>query len=222
MSIIEQLSEYCDCLDEVNEQDVEELIHLISSYTCWSQSPCETFLQSERKEVKELPDCADDCDVYVFEPFYTPFDPESFTFTLIEQNGIEETSTPITSYVYSMADENFRIELGLPDCKCKPKCGCESHFKLLVTYVAGFEELPECLLPLFCDALALIREKNDCECEKCEPCDATYVEPSPIDDTKIEGRLRIYFLETLTKQYFRQLGLISLCRARHDLWGFVV
>ena len=222
MSITEQLTEYCGCLDTVKEQDVEELIHLISSYTCWAQHPCETFLQSERVEVRELPSCACECDVFTFEPFFTPFDPDSFTFTLIEQNGIEEIPTPITNYVYSMADDNFRVELGLPDCKCKPKCGCESKYKLLVTYVAGFEEIPECLLPVFCDALGVIAEKNDCECEKCEPCDQAYVEPKQIDYTNLEGRMREYFLQTLSRQYARQLGLISLCRRQHDIWGFVV
>ena len=46
-----------------------ELITLISTYTCWAQSPCETFLLSERREVVDIPDCIKDCDVFEFEPF---------------------------------------------------------------------------------------------------------------------------------------------------------
>ena len=46
----EQLSEYCDCMEDVQERDVIELINLISTYTCWTQVPCETFLLSERRE----------------------------------------------------------------------------------------------------------------------------------------------------------------------------
>lgn len=71
----EQLTEYCDC-QNVEERDVAELINLISTYTCWAQKPCETFLRSERKEVLSLPSCVGERDIFVFEPFYKPFDPE--------------------------------------------------------------------------------------------------------------------------------------------------
>lgn len=226
MTIYEQLNEYCDCLkDEFSNRDVDELINLISSYTCWAQNPCDTFLQSERRQVEELPNCTKDCDVYEFTPFFAPFDKDSFTFTLIEQNGIQETATPITDYVYSEVDGNFRLELPLPACNCKPNCGCESKFKLLVTYIAGYELIPECLLPLFCEALQWIAEKNkcDCECEKCEPCDQTYREQRQIDYTRLTGRLHEHFLTVLTAQYFRQLALISLCQKyKGQLWGVVV
>lgn len=220
MNVVDQLTEYCDCID-VEEKDVYELIGLISSYTCWMQNPCDTFLLSERREVVELPNCADNCDVYVFEPFYAPFDSESFTFTLIEQNGIEETATEITDYIYSPVDENFRLILDLPDCKCRPKCGCESKYKLLVTYVAGYELIPECLLPLFCDALAFIREKNKC-CDDCAECGTDYRGDTSIDPTKLEGLIREHFLSILVVQYIRQLSLISLCNETRHLWGVVV
>ena len=224
ITITEQLTEYCDCMDgKVNERDVDELINLISTFTCWAQKPCENFLQSERREVKELPNCINDCDVFEFTPFYAPFDKDSFTFTLVEQNGIEETVTEITDFVYSEVDGNFRLELPLPRCECKPKCGCDSTFKLLINYVAGYESLPECLLPLFCDALIWIYEKNKCDCAQCEPCDQSYREPVQIDYTTLTGRLQEHFLTILTRQYFRQLSLISLCnRYMGQLWAVVV
>lgn len=231
MTVYEQLAEYCDCLsvkiDGVNspnftDREVDELINLISSYTCWANKPCETFLQNERKEVIDLPDCVCDCDVYEFEPFYVPFDPESFTFTLIEQNGITENLTPISTYIYSVADEKFRLELPLPECKCRPNCGCKSKYKLMVEYVAGYEEIPECLLPIFCEALQWIMKKNECDCEKCEECDTQYEQEKNIDYTSLTGMLQEHFLNILSRQYFRQLSLISLCgkRNRH-LWVVV-
>lgn len=222
MTVFEQLTDYCDCLKEVKETDVEELINLISVYTCWAQKPCETFLMSERKEVVDLPNCTGKCDVFTFSPFYAPFDPDSFTFTLIEQSGITETKTPISSYIYSDADEEFRVELPLPSCKCTPKCGCESNYKLLVEYAAGYDQIPQCLLPVFCDALQVIYEKNDCECNTCEPCDTGYVTPTQPDYTKLRTRLEEYFLNILTAQYQRQLALISLCMAKKNIWGFVI
>lgn len=223
MTIFEQLTEYCDCQD-VKERDVEELINLISNFTCWAQSPCETFLKSERKEVVDLPNCINDCDIFTFEPFYAPFDKDSFTFTLIEQNGIQEDATEITDYVYSEVDGNFRLELPLPRCECKPKCGCESKFKLLVTYVAGYELIPECLLPLMCEALTWIYEKNKCDCEECQPCNPTENTYSGvINYASLTGRLQDHFLTVLTTQYFRQLSLISLCNHyKRQLWAVVV
>lgn len=222
MTVVEQLTEYCDCLKQVDEKDVIELINLISTYTCWTRTVCETFLQSERREVVDLPNCVSGCDVFEFEPYYQPFDPESFVFTLVEQNGITETLTEITEYGYSTADGKFRLELPLPDCKCKPKCGCESTFKLIIDYVAGYEEIPDCLLPLFCEALQWIIVKNTCDCEECEPCDTSKLDIGIIDETTLTGNLQKHFLTILTKQYFRQLSLISLCKRRQYIWGVVV
>jgi len=222
MTPFEQLTEYCNCQD-VEEKDVNELINLISTYTCWAQNPCETFLASERREVKDLPSCVNGCDVYEFEPLYAPFDPDSFEFTLVEQNGITETTVTLSAF-YSEVDGKFRLELPLPSCKCMPKCGCESKYKLLVTYVAGYEEVPECLLPLMCEALYWIADKNKCACEDCDACDPTKnTDEGVINYATLDGRLQDHFLNVLTRQYFNQLSLISLCqRYKGELWGVVV
>ena len=84
MTVYEQLNEYCNCLTSGNKDEepsidvraVDELIHLISTYTCWAEKPCDTFLQGERKEVVDVPDCICDCDIFEFDPFYAPFDPD--------------------------------------------------------------------------------------------------------------------------------------------------
>lgn len=224
VSVTEQLSEYCDCLD-VKEKDVNELISLISVKTCWAtkEDICGSFLKGERKEVIDLPDCVCDCDVFVFEPQYAPFDPDSFTFTVVEQEGITETATEITDYIYSAIDENFRMELPLPDCKCTPKCGCEKKYKLLVTYMAGYEEIPDCLLPVFCEALQWIKIKNTCDCSECEPCNGNGNDTvGEIDYSTLTGRLQDYFLTELAVQYAKHLSMISVCKARRDLWAVVV
>ena len=223
MTVKKQLEEYCDCLD-VEEKDVDELINLISSYTCWKGKVCDTFLSAERREVVDLPECVCDCDVFTFEPFYQPFQSDSFTFTLIEQNGIEETATEITEYVYSAVDENFRISLPLPNCSCGVSCGCQPKYKLLVTYMAGYEEIPECLLPVFCEALQWIKEKNTCDCSDCKPCqDDTQRKYYEIDSLELTGRLQDYFLTVMTMQYRNALSLISLCDYnKKRLWAVVV
>lgn len=220
LTVLEQLTEYCDCV-EAKESDVNELIDLISMYTCWTTKPCETFLTAERKEVVDVPDCVCECDVFTFEPLYRPFDPDSFTFTLIEQDGINETATDITDYIYSVVDENFKIKLPLNECGCKDRCGCDPNYKLLVTYVAGYDLIPECLLPVFCEALQWIKFKNTCDCEECQPCQVEQTE-GVIDEASLTGRLEDFFLNTLTIQYTKQLALIAVCRAHIGLWGVVV
>ena len=231
MDIYKQLTEYCDCLHDVSNADVDELIELISVYTCWAQNPCETFLFGCREEVIDLPDCVDDCDVFVFEPFYTPFDPDSVLqgLTLVAQKGIGEETTQITTANYSLTDQNFKIKLPIPSCKCgcKPcECECPTHYKLLVRYNAGFTELPDCLLPIFCEALQYIKERRNCDCDKCSECDKKYGEDQTevlVDDAaKLTDELKAYLVRVLSKQYKRQLSLISLCETPNELWGFRV
>lgn len=229
MTIYEQLRS-CPCDNtKVKTEDIDELINLVSMATCWTQKPCETFLSSDREEIIDLPDCKDDCGVFVFEPFYEPFVPTSFKFTLIEQKGIEEEPTEITEFRYSEIDNQFKLKLPLPDCKCgRDPCGCPTDYKMKVEYVAGYELIPDCLLPLFCEALQYIVDKNKCDCSDCQTCSNEYeddrikvVVPDAADLTQ---RLKAYFMDILTKQYARQLGLISLCgkKSIEKLWAVVV
>lgn len=225
--IYEQLKDYCDC-QEVNKKDVDELVGLISMATCWRDKPCDTFLAEERQEVIDLPDCLDECAVFEFAPFYHPYDIDSFSFTLLEQKGIDENSVPITDYHYSEVEHLFKLQLSdVPSCKCDVcTCGCKPTYKLVVTYTAGYEDLPDCLLPVFCETLQWVNEKNNCDCEGCQPCkeamaDLQYV-PDFKDGPSITDRLADYFLKFLTRQYIRELSLISLCEDNSYLKGFIV
>lgn len=226
MTVKEQLAEYCDCI-EVEDKDVEELINLISVYTCWTGEVCSTFLSGSRREVIDLPDCVCDCDVLEYEPFYSPYVAGSFTFTLIEIDGINETAVPIRNYNHSMVEDKFRIELPLQNCKCgcRTECGCPTKYKLLVTYTAGYNEIPDCLLPIFCEALQWIKDKNTCDCE-CVPCqdDSSERKYYEIDYSTLEGTLKDYFTRVLTMQYRNLLSTISLCdhKDKVKFWAVVV
>lgn len=228
MTIIEQitkqLSTYCDCVDDFTEDDVMELINAVSIATGWTREPCETFLLSSRREVIDLPSCKE-C-VFEFEPFYHPFVVESFSFTLIKQEGITEESTSITDYIYSTVDDNFKLDLPLPDCECAcvPSCGdCEPTYKLLVDYEAGYEEIPDCLLPVFCDLLQVIKAKNTCDCT-CDVCDEDYkennVQYAKGDVVTVELQTKLG--EILTQQYLNQLGMLNLYNVKHTIWGYVL
>lgn len=228
--IVKQLEEYCGCVDVV-EADVEELIDVISLATGWTRSPCETFLYGDRREVIDIPSCMD-CP-YEFKPYYFPFDIESFSFSLVRIKGIEETVTPITDFAYSYTKDAFLVDTGLPKCNCKcPDCGCPAEYKLVVTYEAGYKDLPECLLPVFCNLLEVIRAKNNCDCTDCS-CNqenVVYDRYGNIVQQNVQyasGDVVTVMLETdlgkmLVQQYKNQIALLSLNTTSHDIWGFVV
>lgn len=229
MTIYEQLRD-CPCGNEkANDVDIDELINLISMATCWTQKPCETFLSSDRREIVDLPGCKDDCGVFVFQPFYYPFVPESFKFSLVEQKGIEEEYIEITDFAYSEIEEVFKLNLPIPSCECGcDPCGCPTTYKMVVEYTAGYELIPDCLMPLFCEALQYITEKNLCDCSECQSCDNKYdddkVRVVVPDASTLTERLKAYFMNTLTRQYARQLSLISICDRKRveTLWAVVV
>lgn len=226
-AIYEQLKNACECIEDTfTEADVNELIDLISIATCWTQKPCETFLRGPRKEVIDLPECLDECGVVEFDPFYVPFDRDSFHFYLVEVDGVEEKFTDVTDFAYSELSGVFRVNVPLPSCMCNNyACGCPPQYKLYVEYEAGYDWLPECLLPLFCEAIQYIAEKNTCDCGECEICQTNMsAESFRIDEdgVTITDRLNYYFVTTLYEQYKKQLGLISLCGSENGLWGVVV
>lgn len=220
--ILEQLQAYCACVDTFTEADVADLINVVSMATCWQRFPCETFLKGARREVIELPSCAD-CPI-TFEPYYQPFDKDSFKFTLVKVEGIEETATEITAFRYSDIDGVFRVDPGLPSCKCSPcnPCGCPPEYRMVIEYEAGYDELPDCLLPVFCNLLEVIMAKRNCDCANDCGCENKEEQIKYATGDVVSVALETDIGKILVENYKNQLGLISLCRGRKYLWGVVV
>ena len=105
---------------------------------------------------------------------------------------------------------------------CQP-CNCDVIEKVIVDYVAGYDVLPECLLPIFCDMLKFLIEMNRCECG-CSTCDEQTVQDLVIttEDSEQQASTFDYIKSTIVKAYSRQLELISLCGRRKRFWGTVV
>lgn len=245
-NLFEQVTQYCDCVKEITVKDVNDMIDVVSLATGWMLTPCETFELSDRREVIDLPSCMD-CP-YTFTPYYTPFDASSFSFSLIATKGTERTITPITDFLFTgfhsygcdcgsdmQYKGDFIVDTGLPKCtcSCKTECGCPTEYQLLVEYKAGYETLPDCLLPVMCNLLEVIHAKNSCDCQECgcESSKATYnVDGETITTQEIKyksGDVVSVFLETdlgkmLVEQYKNQLGMMSLLKYTHDVWGCVV
>lgn len=227
--ILDQLRDYCECVKEATDEDVAELISVVSMATGWMRSPCENFLLDDRTEVIDLPSCSD-CPIE-FEPYYHPFDPSSMKFTLVKIKGVEETEEEITDFGYISSEKKFRVN-ALTRCGCTVcECGCPTEYKLKAEYSAGYTEIPECLLPVFCNLLEVIQAKNDCDCT-CE-CgsneEAQYDRYGNLITQQVKyksGDVVSVFLETdlakmLVQDYKNQLGMLSVIRQKR-VWGLVV
>ena len=242
--ITDQLKNYCDCVEDITEDDVAELVHVISMATCWMREPCETFLVGDRREIIDLPSCVD-CPI-TFEPYYKPFigeeiiieiDPDTgepvekvvpfgianFKFYLVKVEGIEETVTEITDFRYHATDGMFHIIPGLPSCKCGCNpCGCPPSYKMVVEYKAGYSLIPDCLLPVFCNVLTVLKAKNNCDCSNDCGCENQEQQVKYASGDVVSVALETDIGKLLVEQYKNQLGMISLCRECCGLWGFVV
>lgn len=238
-NLYDQVTQYCDCVSQITAKDVDDMIAVVSLATGWMLRPCDTFELSKRREVIDLPSCMD-CP-YKFTPYYFPFDASSFTFTLLERKGLEEVLTPLDKFKYIGWDDgdmkysgDFLVDTGLPKCHCAcDECGCPTEYKLIVEYDAGYELLPDCLLPVMCNLLEVIHNKNSCDCTQCG-CggdEVTYDSEGNItSDQTIKyksGDVVSVFLETdlakmLVEQYKNQLGMMSLLKYHHTVWGCVV
>lgn len=234
--IIDQLKEYCDCLPDIEddefERNVNELINLVSLMTCWTQEPCETFLVSERKEVLTVEDvrkCGCEGGIVKFIPFFVPIIPGSFKITLVRRFGIKEEPFVINDDEYLYSDFSDELRIDLSKYLGNDLCNCEYEYKLIIEYIAGYHDLPDCLLPIFCDMLHIITSKNECDCNKCQACSDSSSSQGYITEDDYNGNLdptaylERVFLRLIESAYKNQLGLISLCNRRNThWWGTVI
>lgn len=228
MLVYQQLKDFCDCLPDMEEdvfkRNVDELIHLISILTCWQQNTCETFLNSERVEYVELGQidpCACNGSIVPFAPFYRPFQPDTFRVDLTTIRGLEEEVEPITAIAYINTLSELRIDL---EGKIMGNiCSCPPDRRLRIQYDAGYPELPDCLLQIFCDMLAVVADKNNCDCTPCDVCSGSDdVTIDYLNGDKVSPVLNDYFNSLILAGFKQQLGFMSLCDCQPEIWGVVV
>lgn len=213
---------------ELLERTVNELISLISLLTCWTNKPCETFLNSERVECIDL-GAFDPCGccegIVSFNPYYTPFNPNSFKVQLVILDGIKETIIEINKSDYIYSETFCALRIDIRDYVEFNNCGCQKGYKLRITYDAGYELLPECLLPLFCDILHVLLTKNECDCSKCKTCNelASQGVIEYVEGDNLSPLINSYLNSLLLSGYRKQLNTISLCeRCSNGFWSVVV
>lgn len=221
--VLNQLISNCDCIKETDtySRDVNQLINLISTMTCWKRSGCETFLKEERQEIFE-PDinmrCGCDYGLTSLELYYDLIDKDTFKIQFQVRDGIKFEIFDVGEDLFSY--DEIENKLWIDMSSFIATCGCcnPEITKLIVTYEAGYEQLPDCLLPVFCDYLDYVIEMNKCECG-CDDCDEEiYNSESSEEQTSTFNVIQ----EHIIAVYRRQLEQMSLCKGAWTYWGKVI
>ena len=157
-----------------------------------------------------------------FAPFYSPFDAGSFKVYAVTINGIHEDIVELDTDSYNFVPSFNVLKIDVSKYVNKDLCNCcPGQRKLVITYDAGYELLPECLLQLFCDLLHVIYEKNDCDCKACAACNKSNEDGVIVYDDDVSPKIDDYLNALVKKSYSEQLGIISLCGCDKP-WGIVV
>lgn len=231
--VMEQLSTYCDCLGEVEPKDigkfasnVVQLISLVSIATNWKRGndPCETFLMSERRELfdmQEITGCGC-CDGYIvtLPMTYNQIAQDSIKVMYQVRDGIQLSTVELTNFSYDPYDNVLYLDFENEDAI--KSCGCEKITKIIVTYDAGYERIPKCLLPMFCDLLQFIIAMNRCNCG-CAVCDTQY-EDTIENSSNSDEQESVYLIirSQVLSIYRRQLESIALNVKSYSSWGKVL
>lgn len=228
--IIEQLKTNCDCISENEWEDskleanITEFLDLISTMTCWKTKSCENLLLTERTEIFDIDDLVykcGECDngLVIKQLYFDLIQPDSITVKIIVREGIQIKEIEIPEELYTFNPYTGEIYIDLSDyLPLSGECSCEKILKLIVTYDAGYETLPECLFPILCDFLDYVIDMNKCTCGGCSTCesdstqDVVIVEGETDNEEFIPVKLQIRNL--ITTNYMRQLEFISLCGDR--------
>lgn len=223
-TIIQQLSDYCPCFSDLYKEhaddmdkSVDTMINVVSYATCWTNKPCETFINSEREEIHtigKIKRCGCDAGIFCFTPFYTNITPDTIKVIAIVKDGIKEIPSDLESDKYTYNEYTDQICIDLSDYINECNCDCTKLVKVVVTYDAGFEMIPDCLLKLFCNMFAIIHAQNCSSCNNgTDPNITTISEGNEIifDDVNMCKSIEYHLTDMITKSFVSQISLISLC-----------
>ena len=188
--------------------------------TCWKNSPCENFLSSDREEVMDvdvIKSCWCDGGLMIVPLYYREIKAETIQVFVQIRNGVKFEEIELSTDDFSFNQYENKLYIDLSEYDTESVCNCEKVHKLIVRYTAGFELLPNCLLPVFCDYLSYVIKMNQCDCN-CNTCEDDTENTEPVEPDTIEE----YIQRTLFIAYARQLETISLCGNHKWFVGLVV
>lgn len=157
--ILEQIKTNCPCFVDKTDSElqtmVDNLVNFLSVSLCWD----DTFLYTGRTETFDYvnDNCftCRPCERFKTYPlFYQSPEMDVISVELVTYNGLQETVYQLPSDSYTIRKGQLLIDSnGLPRTCCT--CSCE-EFELRVSYNAGYKELPDRLVPIFCSLMTSV------------------------------------------------------------------
>lgn len=240
--IASQLKEHCSCfsestLDELTDVTTE-LVHLLSLSTCWQQQTCGSLLLEERVE-RERYICSSSqrcCkQIHRFRPYFQA-NIQEVTISLFIEDGLKTRVVELSEAEFATTNARGYAEI-LVDLQHHNLCcrnACQS-FYIEYKYLAGYEELPECLFPEVCDVVkTLTATRLGCggldDCCELDQSEVGYVLKSHKKGelswtwTKDTESLEYLYSQLIVTNRFKSLSMISLCGTHslehsNELWA---
>lgn len=239
IKLSDRLKERCHCFDCEDEATVqvyfEKFLKVLARLFCWVDGECDTILKSIRHEVIEL-DKVEICGCQALmeiKPFYFKgFDPSTLKVYIQRRQGMKREVFEILpdKYDWSFIDGTLLVSLTdylSPCCRCDDPCSCETTYKLILDYEAGYtsDTMPDCVLDVMCHFLnVFIAYQNKCgSLDECANMDRLavgsvlsqksvdyIVRKWTIDDADMN---RIY-VRMINKWYLSTLASLSLCNSK--------
>jgi len=228
-----QVRDYCDCLDDLNDMELEKLLNRvlfqISLLTGWSNELCDTLLNGYRRQVfhvkhVDMCSCCENDKILKYKLKYPFVKSTQIVSKVYYQSGLRDICIDVNpdDIFYSHLDDELRIDIS--NYITREECNkCKVDYKLLVEYCAGYDELPECVLPIICTIIQFIKNEQSCGgCGVCTSCleneklaDGAVLSSKSVGEinyawTKDTTTLDSKISDLLTNSFMQTLGTISI------------
>lgn len=177
MKITQKLQDRCGCFDcddgATMQRYMESFLRVLARLFCWTDGECDTILRARRHEVIEVKDfdiCGCDATVEIKPYYFKGFDPSTLKVYMHKRKGLEREEYEITpdKYNWSFVDGTILINVTeelSPCCRCCDPCSCETEYKIILDYEAGYTSasLPDCIFEAMCHFMSIfVAYQNKC------------------------------------------------------------
>lgn len=169
--VAHQIRSECPCfadLDDLPEEERDKalvpitrsLIRMLSLATCWTIETCGSLLFEPREERVELGCYNFSCcePIYRFRPYFQANITDVVIEVLVE-NGLSTENIQLTEDQFKVTDIHGYTEILINMRDFGARCACANECEMIVlkiSYMAGYELLPDCLFPDLCEVLRII------------------------------------------------------------------
>nr|DAV86006.1 MAG TPA: hypothetical protein [Caudoviricetes sp.] len=237
MKITQKLQDRCGCFDcddgATMQRYMESFLRVLARLFCWTDGECDTILRARRHEVIEVKDfdiCGCDAMVEIKPYYFKGFDPSTLKVYMHKRKGLEREEYEITpdKYNWSFVDGTILINVTeelSPCCRCCDPCSCETEYKIILDYEAGYTSasLPDCIFEAMCHFMNIfVAYQNNCgTLDECANMDRLAVgavlEQKSVDYivrkwTVDKTSLETVYVKLINTWALKTLSSLSLCK----------